>query len=470
MNYVILIGLALFFVAHRDARRRDGMGLRRRLDELPHRTTATTRCGSRPTATSTSRPTAAASPRSTAAARSTSACGATATTAACSSRARTARSSGSSSSKATSSRGAPKRTASSTEVMPIVLRETAINVDERVAWLLQNRGQTGLLDEIDLIHSDFAQRVYTVAVRQDGDDRSCRLRAAHDAWPRTTCRRTSTLRTTLIEVHDARTADRRTVRRAARGRREHALGLRRAHAARARRRAHAGHAGSRGGLSRLGGDDRLGLRHAPRVAAARDARRSSPTSSSRAPSTSPATRSARTSTCARCSPKRRLASAHRTRSRALTRRPHARSAATSITAIALMALADSAELTPAGWRMLLESARDISGDFDCATLLTRSLHACRATKPSSRRTERRSTRSATTSTSERAAAALLTDRRALAQTWIFENAHAPSTRNSAAQHREHRDVEQHADVADADERARAARRRRTTAGRAASRR
>jgi len=48
------------------------------------------------------------------------------------------------------------------EVMPIALRETALNADERVAWLVENRGQTGLLDEIDLIESDFAQRIYTV--------------------------------------------------------------------------------------------------------------------------------------------------------------------------------------------------------------------------------------------------------------------------------------------------------------------
>lgn len=48
------------------------------------------------------------------------------------------------------------------EVMPIVLRETGLNVEERVAWLLANRGQAGLLDEIELIESDFAQRIYTV--------------------------------------------------------------------------------------------------------------------------------------------------------------------------------------------------------------------------------------------------------------------------------------------------------------------
>jgi hypothetical protein len=48
------------------------------------------------------------------------------------------------------------------EVMPIVLRETAVNADERVRWLIDNRGHDGLLDEIELIRSDFAQRMYSV--------------------------------------------------------------------------------------------------------------------------------------------------------------------------------------------------------------------------------------------------------------------------------------------------------------------
>jgi hypothetical protein len=47
------------------------------------------------------------------------------------------------------------------EVLPVVLRETGIDAPERVAWLLANRGHDGLLDEIGLIQSDFAQRLYT---------------------------------------------------------------------------------------------------------------------------------------------------------------------------------------------------------------------------------------------------------------------------------------------------------------------
>jgi hypothetical protein len=38
--------------------------------------------------------------------------------------------------------------------------------------------------------------------------------------------------------------------------------------------------------------------------------------------------------------------------------------------VTLTALADNAEPTPAGWQMVLETARDIGSDFDAATLLT----------------------------------------------------------------------------------------------------
>ena len=54
------------------------------------------------------------------------------------------------------------------EIMPVLLRETGISVEERVAWLLANRGHSGLLDEIDLIQSDFAQRLFTVEYAQSG--------------------------------------------------------------------------------------------------------------------------------------------------------------------------------------------------------------------------------------------------------------------------------------------------------------
>jgi len=88
------------------------------------------------------------------------------------------------------------------EVMPVVLRETAINADERIAWLIANRGQQGLLDEIELIRSDFAQRVYTVRFAQTAEI------AAPDfeRLMKTTADNMSSdfdARTTLIQVFDA---------------------------------------------------------------------------------------------------------------------------------------------------------------------------------------------------------------------------------------------------------------------------
>jgi hypothetical protein len=88
------------------------------------------------------------------------------------------------------------------EVMPIVLRESAINADERVAWLIESRGQAGLLDEIDLIRSDFAQRVYTVryaetaAIAAADFDRLMDMAGEHMSSD-------FDLRTTLTAVYDA---------------------------------------------------------------------------------------------------------------------------------------------------------------------------------------------------------------------------------------------------------------------------
>jgi hypothetical protein len=88
------------------------------------------------------------------------------------------------------------------EVMPIVLRETAINARERVAWLISNRGQAGLLDEIGLIESDFAQRIYTVQYAHTADiaaadfERLMRMTADHMSSD-------FDMRMTLIETFDA---------------------------------------------------------------------------------------------------------------------------------------------------------------------------------------------------------------------------------------------------------------------------
>ena len=86
------------------------------------------------------------------------------------------------------------------EVMPIVLRETAINHEARVAWLIANRGQDGVLDEIELINSDFAQRVYSVEYSQV----AAIAPADFDRLMRITTNIGSDfeLRTTLSEIHD----------------------------------------------------------------------------------------------------------------------------------------------------------------------------------------------------------------------------------------------------------------------------
>ena len=121
--------------------------------------------------------------------------------------------------------------------MPIVLRETALSYEERVAWLIENRGQHGVLDEIELIQSDFAQRVYSRGIAQTAEiapadfDRLMRGAATTSA-PTSICARRSARSTT-------RSSRRRAVRRAARGRHEPELRLRRPRAARARRPAHA---------------------------------------------------------------------------------------------------------------------------------------------------------------------------------------------------------------------------------------
>src|SRR5688572_12731434 len=87
-------------------------------------------------------------------------------------------------------------------VMPIVLRETAINARERVLWLIDNRGHAGLLDEIELINSDFAQRVYSVEYAKAATIAS----ADFERLMNLTADNMSSdfdVRTTLIETFDA---------------------------------------------------------------------------------------------------------------------------------------------------------------------------------------------------------------------------------------------------------------------------
>lgn len=48
-------------------------------------------------------------------------------------------------------------------ILPMVMRETAINAPERVEYILENDGHDGVLDEISRIRSDFARRRYVEA-------------------------------------------------------------------------------------------------------------------------------------------------------------------------------------------------------------------------------------------------------------------------------------------------------------------
>lgn len=87
------------------------------------------------------------------------------------------------------------------DVMPIVLRETAINARERVAWILANRGHDGLIDEIALISSDFAQRIYTVEYAKVATISAADFDRLM-ALAREDMRSDFDLRATLIEVYE----------------------------------------------------------------------------------------------------------------------------------------------------------------------------------------------------------------------------------------------------------------------------
>ncbi len=89
-----------------------------------------------------------------------------------------------------------------TEVMPIVLRETAIDAGERVAWLIANRGENGVLDEIGSIRSDFAQRIYTVEYAKTAEIAAERFERLM-AMTADNMSSDFDVRTTLIEVFDA---------------------------------------------------------------------------------------------------------------------------------------------------------------------------------------------------------------------------------------------------------------------------
>jgi hypothetical protein len=254
------------------------------------------------------------------------------------------------------------------EVMPSVLRETAIHVDERVAWLIDNRGHAGLLDEIELIDSDFAQRVYSVQYAKTATiapadfERLMKLVADNMSSD-------FDARTTLIEVHDTQMPtgasfdallaagetissdfDARTVL-------EH-IGPKMP------RTPEAG--GAYIDLARTISSDfdmRLALQPlltSPATADELVARALEVAGSDI--SSDFDLRTLLDEAAGRVGQSDTLARAYTT-------------AAASISSdfdqrLALTALADNAQLTPEGWRMLLAAARDISSDFDAATLLT----------------------------------------------------------------------------------------------------
>ena len=254
-----------------------------------------------------------------------------------------------------------------TEVMPIVLRETGINFEERVAWLLQNRGQNGLLDEIELIHSDFAQRLYTVeyakAATIEPADFDRLMRIANDNMSSD-----FDLRTTLSEVHDEElpTGEQFVA----------LLGAGTSLSSDFDARTLLEHVGSRmpndpdattaylDVVRTISSDFDMRLALSPivtRVELADELVARAIDVAGDAISSDFDLRTLLAEAAPRVGASDALARAYT-------------SAASSISSDfdhreALTALADGAELTPAGWRLLLESAAGISSDFDCATLL-----------------------------------------------------------------------------------------------------
>lgn len=253
------------------------------------------------------------------------------------------------------------------EVMPVVLRETAISVEQRVAWLIENRGHEGLLDEIGLIHSDFAQRVYTVqyattATIADADFRRLMSLAADRMGS------DFDLRTTLTEVHDLEmpTGDQFVA----------LLGAGKSLGSDFDARTLLEHVGPRmpstpeaaaayfGLATTIGSDFDMRLALQPLVTKVDGSDELVAGAIAMAGSEIGSDFDLRV-LLAEAAPR---VGASDVLARAYTR---------AVGGIgtdfdhreALMALAGGASLTPAGWRFLLESARSIGSDFDCATLL-----------------------------------------------------------------------------------------------------
>ena len=254
------------------------------------------------------------------------------------------------------------------EIIPVVLRETAINAEERIAWLVANRGHGGLLDEIGLIGSDFAQRVYTVQyarseVIADADFLRLMTLAADRMGS------DFELRTTLTEVHDLEMpTGGQFVALLAAGRNigsdfearlvlEH-VGPRMPSTAEA--------AAAYLDLARTIGSDfemRLALQPLVTKADGSDELVAGAIEMAGAEIGSDfELRVVLAEAAPRVGASDTLARAYTTAAGGIGSDFERREA--------LSTLAESASLTPVGWRLLLESARGIGGDFECATLLT----------------------------------------------------------------------------------------------------
>jgi hypothetical protein len=254
------------------------------------------------------------------------------------------------------------------EIMPMVLRETGISVEERVAWLIANRGHAGLLDEIDLIGSDFAQRLYSVQYARSAmiaDADFLRLMTLASGGMGSDFE----LRTTLTEVHDLTLpTDARFVALLAAG----------------------GSIGSdfeaRTLLERLGPR----LPSTPEAAAAYlDLARTIGSDFEMRLALRPVVMKADSGDDLVAGAIEvagyEIGSDFELRMLLTDAAPRvgasdtlARAYTTAVAQIgsdfehreALARLADAAELSPVGWRLLLESAQSIGGDFECSTLLT----------------------------------------------------------------------------------------------------
>jgi hypothetical protein len=220
-----------------------------------------------------------------------------------------------------------------TEVMPIVLRETALSANERVAWLIDNRGQNGLLDEIELIDSDFAQRIYSIEYAKVAEiapaDFARLMRLAKDNL-------SSDFEARLLLHHVA--AELPNTQEAATA----YLDV----------------------TATIDSDFEMRLALSPLVTRAEladDLVARGIELAGRQIDSDFELRLVLTTAASRIGASDALARAYT-------------SAAMSINSdfehrLALHALADGAALSPEGWRLLLESAREIGSDFECATLL-----------------------------------------------------------------------------------------------------